>query len=216
MSHRAASQNTAAADLGQTREVAPEPVLHLAPPALQAEDENSQEGPPTASGGFPSSIVALWPDGRLYAGDLLGDIVRYRDLRARALAGSCTTADDTSTLIALEMKLRQPLRRDRQPKERRFFRRYTCQFQARLEHAAAKEPMNVTVENVSAGGAKIRAEHSLHEGERVQLRVAVSTGDESRTVVFPSRVAWTADGILGLMFAGPPVRAVAEIVGGLP
>jgi hypothetical protein len=156
--------------------------------------------------------VAFWPDGRLYAGDLLGDIVRYRDLRARALAGSCMTADDTSTLIALEMKLRQPLRRGTQPKERRFFRRYTCQFQARLEHAADQEPLDVTVDNVSAGGVKLRADHSLREGERVQLRMEASSGDESRTVAFPSRVAWAADGVLGLMFAGPPIRAVAEIV----
>lgn len=212
MSYRAASQSTAESDLGQTTSVIHQPILHVAPPCPRPEDDDSDEGTPATRERFPSSIVAFWPDGRLYAGDLLGDIVRYRELRARALAGSCMTADDTSTLIVLEMKLRQPLRRDSEPKERRFFRRYSCHFPAKLEHGVAQEPMEVAVDNVSAGGVKIRAGHSLKEGEPVQLRVEVAATDESHTVVFPSRVAWTADGVFGLMFAGCPIRAGVEIV----
>jgi hypothetical protein len=154
------------------------------------------------------TILAFHPDGRIYRGNLIADILRYRELRAQALGGTSLTADELSALTSLEAALRQPPNRAEGVRERRFFRRYLCSFTAKLEYPVGKHRLafDVTVEDVGAGGTRLHVGHHVDPGQPVTLVIEVSEGDSSTKLFFPARVAWSNDESMGIMFAGSPSR----------
>lgn len=53
-------------------------------------------------------------------------------------------------------------------------------------------------------------EHPLHEGVVAWLVIHTVASARTRTLVFPTRVAWTTPGEVGLQFAGMPERERTE------
>jgi len=145
-------------------------------------------------------IRAEAPDGSLYGGDLVADVVRYRELRARSLAGDLLAGHELDELSKLESDLRQP--RPQRSDEvddaaalRSFFR-FACDFPARVR--AGIVDAEFSVKDISAGGVKLEGPHRFTPGDVAALTVAHDGGHLS----FPSRVAWVRGEAFGLMFAG--------------
>jgi hypothetical protein len=169
-----------------------------------------------AGGGEPvHTVVALWQDGSRYRGSLLADIVAYRRLRSRELAGGALSADDFDTLTALEARLRQPRPLAAGPTERRLFRRFKCRFSAKLLCLVEDrvDGLDVQVADVSAGGARLVRSERIDLGRAVALVIALGDErDDGTLVTFPARVVWSEANASGIMFAGHP-RTSAEEAG---
>ena len=174
-----------------------------APSSLERLERTQDSG-----GGEPvHTVVALQEEGSRYRGSLLRDVVAYREMRFRELAGKVVTGDDIGTLTALEARLRQPRAPVARPRERRHFRRFKCRFAAKLlclgEDGA--EALDVQVVDVGAGGARLVHADRLAAGQAVALVVAMGEGHDGRSpVTFPARVVWSGAGASGIMFAGHP------------
>ncbi len=150
--------------------------------------------------GAANETVAVMPDGTPYPGDLIGDIVAYRDLRANMLSGSLSDADiERCNLLEDRLRGQKEVFIDGKPFIRSF-NRFDYSFHARLRVGDGTPLIDVQVADISAGGVKIRIEDSLPMGERVWLVVS----HKGASVVLPSRVAWAKQNALGLMFAGAP------------
>ncbi len=152
----------------------------------------------------PRPLLAERPDGAAYAGDLAADVVRYRKLRTRTLTGDVLTAHDIDAILNLESKLRQQASND-EACGLRTFQRFQCRFEALLVTgdgpSGDRKEQIVTIEDMSAGGVKVRADLPAVPGTAVDLYVRM---DASQMVRFPSRIAWVGDGVFGLMFASSP------------
>jgi hypothetical protein len=200
------------------------PAIKMVPlPSAQTEDgkaaptslERLDRAHDSGDGEPVHTVVVLWEDGRRYRGSLLADIVAYRMLRFRDLAGGAMSADDLDKLTALEARLRQPRPLATGPTERRLFRRFKCRFPAKLLCLVEDDVdvLDVQVVDVSAGGARLVHPESIELGRAVALVIAV--GDERDggfLVTFPSRVVWSEPGASGIMFAGHP-RTSADAAG---
>ncbi|RMG97535.1 MAG: hypothetical protein D6705_08515 [Deltaproteobacteria bacterium] len=167
------------------------------PPRTKAEPRRRPEP-------VPEPLVAHRPDGVAYAGDLARDVVRYRTLRARTLAGDMLTSEDLDGILNLESKLRQQVKDD-EVCGLRTFQRFDCRFEVMLRRPAidgrAGLDAVVEAEDMSAGGLKLRADLDVEAGESIDVFMWL---DEHTRVRFGSRVAWVGPGVFGVMFAGPP------------
>jgi hypothetical protein len=62
---------------------------------------------------------------------------------------------------------------------------------------------SVLVQDLGVGGARLTwRQHGMQPGLVVWLVVDMVAGRRARTLVFPTRVAWTDDVEVGLQFAG--------------
>lgn len=145
----------------------------------------------------PTPIVATRRDGTTYPGDLVADVVSYRELRARSLAGERLVSAELDMLSALESGLRQPREgvEGGEAALRSFFR-FSCDFPARVR--AGIVDGTFAVKDISAGGVKCEGKHRFTPGDVAYL--VVERGDKS--LQFPGRVAWVKDDVFGIMFAG--------------
>jgi hypothetical protein len=149
-------------------------------------------------------IVAKRGDGTVYGGDLLADVLEYRLLRWRSLSGAILTPVEMRRFTHLESRVRQEPSEDPNGALRTYYR-FECCFPGRVVFANAHGEilgLDVSVEDMSAGGVKIRCSEQLAAGERVELLLSIA-GSEGTTRL-PGRVAWTRGEHFGLMFAGAP------------
>lgn len=150
-------------------------------------------------------VDATDPDGKPYAGNLLFDVLVYRSLRARQMAGLALNAEDEAKLSALESSLRPTEAQQSAPVRRNFLRFDTSDIDG-IALARYGEPV-VTMSgtlDLGGGGICVRTSLSLEAGESVSVHVSGQGEDRHRTVVLPARVAWSRGGKVGLMFAGGP------------
>lgn len=149
-------------------------------------------------------LIATREGGVAYDGDLLSDVIEYRELRASHLRGAISD-DDAARLPELEEKLRQPSQDDDDTAPLRAFYRWSCEANAvvvAVDEDGTRHEFGVKIEDMSAGGVKAVADHEFAPGDAVDLRFEHSGG----FVEFPSRVAWVRDTAFGMMFAGAARR----------
>lgn len=163
-----------------------------APPSSSAE----HDGPAAPS----HRITALRGDGSQYQGDLLKDIVRYRQLRALSLGGGTFTDEQRSILQSLEARVRQPAGNDNDEQSAlRSFYRFRCDFTAELRQEDSDARSAINVADISAGGVKIVGTNAQSLGDTVVIRFHRGSDDP---IEFTARVAWARDIEYGIMFAG--------------
>ncbi|GEM_PF-5453635 len=155
----------------------------------------------------PTAIEAKSMDGTPYAGNLLADILAYRELRGRALCLEPLSEQEKDAFTVLERKLRQPPETDAGSVARlRFYYRYQCGFSAELRTEGPDQPgIAAMVEDVSAGGVKLQSQCTSDPGDQVWLVLDNVEPATTRKIVLPSRVAWRSARGAGLMFAGAPI-----------
>jgi hypothetical protein len=148
----------------------------------------------------------------------LVDILEYRELRLRALRGQPGDARVAERCAALEQILQQARSAGDGMVALRRHHRFACSIPAQLTHGSgsrgAVRCSTVEIEDVSAGGAKLRfGERAIGVGEMVWLTIELAGADRSRipssdaaTVVMMARVVWAQphEATLGLVFAGAP------------
>lgn len=178
-------------------------VEDLTPPGpVPADGGGSVDGPDR------HRVVAQRPDGSAYAGNIISDVVEYRDLRIRQARQEALDAGAHERFTALERDLAQPADIDDPAVSRRRFCRFRVGFPARLRYGgqAADTTAAATVVDLGAGGARVSCiDHGLKVGDLVWLVVDLEMKSRLRTFVFASRVVKVYDGgDLGIIFAGAP------------
>ena len=178
------------------------------------EDPTSPEpAPDPASAQARSSerheISARRPDGTDYRGNIVSDVLEYRDLRQRHQRLESLEPLAHRRFEALEQELVQ--RSDAPPEPeaaRRRFCRFRVAFPARIRYGGqtGEEASSATVVDLGAGGARVAcAGHRLRVGELVWLVIDLEAQGRVRTFVLTSRVVRLyEDDHLGLIFAGAP------------
>lgn len=143
-------------------------------------------------------LTATWQNGSSYDGDLWLDILEYRELRMRSLAGATLDEQRSARLSALELRLQA-----NDGGGARQFMRFFSRRVAQLSSAQAG-PTDVMLVDISAGGAKLERLRpdcgSFFEGAEVALHVEEAGGPLG--VVLPSRIVWARGTAFGIMFAG--------------
>ncbi|MGB1701269.1 MAG: PilZ domain-containing protein [Nannocystaceae bacterium] len=169
--------------------------------SIPPHDSSSPSNAPSPAAA-PPRIVALRGDDSQYQGDLLRDIMTYRNLRAIHLGGGPLTDEQSSMLQSLEARVRQPHgdEVDEQSALRSFYR-FRCDFNAELRRGDSDEFSTVSVADISAGGLKIVGTNRQELGDAVVI--SFDRGGDSR-LEFAARVAWARDIEYGIMFAGAP------------
>lgn len=150
-------------------------------------------------------MTALRPNGPPYAGDLVNDILVFRDLQLRVSRHETVSPLEREVLERFASAFRQP-EDDPGPYTRlRRFVRFQCRFPARVRwiRGADEQTAAVEVHDLGVGGARLRwSAHPLREGVVAWLVIDTASGVRTRTLVFPTRVAWAQPDELGLQFAG--------------
>ncbi len=151
-------------------------------------------------------ICALHPDGRPYEGDVVGDILMFRELQLRMSRQETLTPVEHQLLQQFVDTFSQPEQGDPSPYARlRRFVRLRCRFPARVrwKEQGVEQNAAVMVQDVGVGGARLAwREHPLREGVVTWLVIDVVAARRPKTLVFPTRVAWATGVDLGLQFAG--------------
>ena len=154
---------------------------------------------------YPRTPIARCSDGSFYAGNLLAHILEYRELRSKMLQRACTGGREFGRLATLESRLRQPEDATGEGAHLRHYYRFDCRFPATFGLHDGLGRHGVMVEDISAGGVKIRLGWDVDPGTATWLQTEIETDGERTRVMFPARVAWSRNGEIGLMFAGAPV-----------
>jgi pSer/pThr/pTyr-binding forkhead associated (FHA) protein len=150
-------------------------------------------------------ITALRPDGSPYKGDLVGDILVFRELQLRVTRHDSITPIEQELLQRFAESFRQPPDDPSPYAGLRRFVRFLCRFPARVRwlEGQVEGSAPVVVQDLGVGGARLAwREHPLEEGVVAWLVIDVTAGSRARTLVFPTRVAWVTATELGLQFAG--------------
>lgn len=146
-------------------------------------------------------VVARYPDGSLYEGSLVDDVVQYRELRTRRLRGDDLMRAEVLKHEELDERLRITEGGDG---SRRVFCRFDCNFPARLRFSDGDE-LPAAVLNMGVDGAKLRAyDHQIEHDAIVWLAIHLVSRGRALTVAFTCRVVWTCRDHIGLAFAGAP------------
>ncbi len=157
-------------------------------------------GVPTPVGGGDGPRFER-PDGHPYAGELLGDIVDYRQLRAKILRGGLLAPDVRERFGALTERLQRASTPGEQ--HQRAAIRHTCAVPATLRFVSG-EQLPCTIQDLGVDGARVWVEeHRIPPHSIVWLAIEVE-GEHSRSVVLAGRVAWAHVDHLGLAFSGAP------------
>lgn len=152
-------------------------------------------------------LAALRADGQPYSGDLVGDILMFRDLQLRTTRREALLPVEQQLLQRFGEAFRQPRDDDSPYASLRRFQRFRCRFPARARwvEGAVDQATAVTVQDLGVGGARVAwSGHPMREGVVAWLVVDVVSGHRPRTLVFPTRVAWCSAVEVGLQFAGMP------------
>jgi pSer/pThr/pTyr-binding forkhead associated (FHA) protein len=151
-------------------------------------------------------IEATAPSGEPYPGDLVNDVILYRNLRLRRRRGDDLPPPIRARYQALESRLLQPPTPRDDPTADREFARFACCFPAHLRFSRGEESgFAVEVHDFGVGGAKVACAGLLLDlDELTWLAIDLVSASGSRTIVFTSRVVWLRDGELGLVFSGAP------------
>lgn len=150
-------------------------------------------------------LTALRHDGSPYKGDLVGDIVVFRDLQLRVTRRESIAPLEHELLQRFVESFRQPPDDPGPFTGLRRFVRFRCRFPARVRwlEGTVEGSAPVVVQDLGVGGARLTwREHPLEEGVVAWLVIDVAAGSRARTLVFPTRVAWVTVTELGLQFAG--------------
>ena len=171
----------------------PDPSTELSTPTANALPTIAANDQPGAD-----PLGAKKDDGSPYAGNLLDDVLAYRDLRAKKLRSELAAAQQ-SLLENLEERLRGGAVTQQSGVVRlRAFHRYHCDFPASIKNEETGASISVRVLDLSAGGAKVEGSNDYSLGQAVS--VVFSTAREP--ICLPARVAWAKGECFGIMFAG--------------
>ncbi len=183
------------------------------PPRRDTEEDLEQDTPAEVADGNAKSgrrrVTALRPDGRPYDGNLVGDILTFRDLQLRVTRHETVSPVELDVLQRFSRGFRQPPDDPSPFASLRRFVRFRCRLPARIRWIQGAEQMTATVDihDLSVGGALVMwRDHPLFEGVVAWLVIDMVHADRPRTVVFPTRVAWALPNEIGLQFAGMPER----------
>jgi len=150
-------------------------------------------------------LTALRPDGSPYRGDLVGDILVFRDLQLRVTRHDTISPLEQELLQRFAESFRQPPNDPSPYAGLRRFVRFRCRFPARVRwlEGPVEDSAPVVVQDLGVGGARLTWRgHPLEEGVVALLVIDVAAGSRARTLVFPTRVAWVTAHELGVQFAG--------------
>jgi pSer/pThr/pTyr-binding forkhead associated (FHA) protein len=150
-------------------------------------------------------LTALRPDGSPYRGDLVGDILTFRELQLRVTRRDAITPVELGLLQRFTESFRQPSDDPSPYAGLRRFVRFRCRFPARVRwlEGPVEGSTTVVVQDLGVGGARLTwRDHPLDEGVVAWLVIDVAAGSRSRTLVFPTRVAWVTPHEVGVQFAG--------------
>ena len=150
-------------------------------------------------------MTALKPDGDPYAGDLVGDLLIFRDLQLRMIRRETLSPVEHRALAHLTTVFTQVADDPSPHASLRRFQRFACRFPARVRwlEGAIEHVAPVSVLDIGVGGARVAwRSHSLEVGVVAWLVIDRFLGGHTRTVVLPTRIAWTTEIDLGMQFAG--------------
>ena len=150
-------------------------------------------------------IAALRPDGSPFRGDLVGQILAFRQLQLRVTRGDSVSPVEHELLQTYEASFRQPPDDPSPYGSLRRFARFRCRFPARVRwlEGSTEQAAAVHVQDLGVGGARLTwREHPLREGLVAWLVIDVVSSRRPRTLVFPTRVAWATPTEVGLQFSG--------------
>jgi pSer/pThr/pTyr-binding forkhead associated (FHA) protein len=148
-------------------------------------------------------IDARGPSGTPYDGDVIGDVILYRNLRLRKLRGELLPEAVHRRFEALDTGLRLAPDGSGQARE---FVRFACSFPAHLRFGdSGGNGFPIEVVDFGAGGARIRCTGLLLDPDELAwLAIELVTAQGPRMIVFTSRVVWMRAGEMGLVFSGAP------------
>lgn len=149
-------------------------------------------------------IRAVDYDGVEYEGDLLGDIECHRALQLRMTRGDTLAPAEIAALSRLSRRFRQPEASGEPFAGLRRFVRFQCGFPARLRWltGTVARSDSVLIRDLGVGGSRVASKQALTPGAVAWLVFDLVAAQRPRTLVFPTRVAWSEAGELGLQFAG--------------
>ncbi len=152
-----------------------------------------------------SRRAATLPDGSAYPGALVADILEYRLLRAATLRGGRAASPRAlARCDELESRLRSLDDCPTPKRHARAYHRFDFALPVYLvvSSQGTGRVVPAVIENISAGGVKLRSSLRPLQGQSVALLVEHPDGSRAR---LPARVVWRGDDdALGLMFAGAP------------
>jgi hypothetical protein len=179
-------------------------VVSLAP----AEHQEGQTSAPSGTTPQPAlkRIEATYADGVSYNGDLIGDVILYRNLRLRFLRSREIAPPVRRKFEELDSRLRMAPSRSDDPTCARVFARFSCSFPALLRFSRTDDGgFPVEVVDFGVGGARIKCGSIMLDlDELTWLAIDLVSGAGSKTIVFTSRVVWMRTGELGMVFSGAP------------
>ena len=179
------------------------PTLRLDDPAGLAKKRTSLP--------LPASLHATGQDGKPYPGNLLADIVLYRNLRLKArrlgdlpevLGGRYEQLD---SLLRRPPTPGDPVDPD-EPASQRAFGRFECNLPGKLSFEDARtQEYGIQLLDVAVDGARTSAPtRAVDTNALCWLALPLIGPKGLRTVVFTGRVVWTRDTEIGLVFSGAP------------
>lgn len=156
----------------------------------------------------PHAMLATGPDGKPYNGNVLGDIVLYRNLRLRMVRSGRLDETLTSRYDQLQVALRMPPANAEEESDldRRAFARFICDVPGKLGFDDRRGPDDaIQLLDVAIDGARITAPSTdVQTNALCWLSLPLIGPQGLRTVVFTSRVVWVRPDELGIVFSGAP------------
>ncbi len=151
-------------------------------------------------------IETRYADGSPYPGDLISDVILYRNLRLRMLRTKNVQAAVRQKFEELDARLRTTRSRSDDPTCSRVFARFACSFPGRLRFNKTEGGgFPVEVCDFGVGGARLKCGSIMLDlDELTWLAIDLVSAQGSRTIVFTSRVVWMRNNELGMVFSGAP------------
>lgn len=161
---------------------------------------------------LPASLHATGQDGQAYPGNLLADIVLYRNLRLKARRLGELGDVLNVRFTELDSLLRRPptaaeeAAGPEEPASQRAFGRFDCNLPGKLSFEDARtQEYAIQLLDVAVDGARTTAPtRAVDTNALCWLALPLIGPKGLRTVVFTGRVVWTRDTELGLVFSGAP------------
>ena len=156
--------------------------------------------------GLPAVHKATRDDGKPYAGNLLADIVLYRNLRLMIVrSGRTLDPNLTKRFHELDIALRNPGQQTGTPVDQRSFARWGCELPGKLTLDDQRQDYEVQLLDIAVDGGRVRAPTvSAIQNALCWLALPLLGPAGLRTVVFMGRIVWTSEDELGLVFSGAP------------
>jgi hypothetical protein len=155
---------------------------------------------------LPASLHAVGQDGKPYPGNLLADIVLYRNLRLKARRLGELGDALKGRFTDLDSLLRRPPTPSDDPSAQRAFGRFECNLPGKLSFEDARtQEYAIQLLDVAVDGARTSAPARAVDANALCWLALPLIGPRGlRTVVFTGRVVWTRDTEIGLVFSGAP------------